>query len=164
MLICVVYPSVVYWVMHSCAGEAVLVGPFINRTTTDGRICRIPVVFEVAPPADIGHVVHTADLQTEQYCTIPHRALHKIGCGEQVRQERLQLASGDCWMLQGELFGDCVPVNGSSEACLMYGGGWGQCAALDQFANPNSSQPGGCCSMAKLTCWSLYWQYGVQSS
>jgi hypothetical protein len=29
------------------AGEAVHVGPFINRTTTDGRFCRIPVVFEV---------------------------------------------------------------------------------------------------------------------
>ena len=29
------------------AGEAVPVGPFINRTTTDGRFCRIPVVFEV---------------------------------------------------------------------------------------------------------------------
>ena len=29
------------------AGEAVPVGPFINRTTTDGRFCRIPVVFQV---------------------------------------------------------------------------------------------------------------------
>jgi hypothetical protein len=33
------------------AGEAVPVGPFINRTTTDGRSCRIPVVFEVCLPS-----------------------------------------------------------------------------------------------------------------
>lgn len=29
------------------AGDAVPVGPFVNRTTNDGRFCRIPVVFEV---------------------------------------------------------------------------------------------------------------------
>ena len=45
-----------------------------------------------------------------------------------------------CLTLQGELYGDCVRVNSSSEECLVYGGGWGQCAALDQFAGSSSGK------------------------
>jgi hypothetical protein len=42
--------------------------------------------------------------------------------------------------VQGELYGDCVPVNASMEMCLVYGGGWGQCAALDQFASTSAGR------------------------
>lgn len=45
-----------------------------------------------------------------------------------------------CLALQGELYGDCVRVNSSSEECLVYGGGWGQCAALDQFTSSSTGK------------------------
>ena len=53
--------------------------------------------------------------------------------------------------MQGELYGDCVPVNASMEMCLVYGGGWGQCAALDQFA----SSSGGTLSNQSLEAYML---------
>ena len=56
-----------------------------------------------------------------------------------------------CLAMQGELYGDCVPVNASMEMCLVYGGGWGQCAALDQFA----SSSGGTLSNQSLEAYML---------
>ena len=54
-------------------------GPFINRTTTDGRFCRIPVVFEV-PLLPAPTVLHVQ--QPEQSTQTSIIAVLRLACGK----------------------------------------------------------------------------------